>query len=82
MVVCGSGTFAGSRCDERDSVNLRINVLHDLYTFTSHFSDTNTRSTMEQEIDGWIEQLSSCKQLPEADVKKLCDKVSCPRLLA
>jgi len=31
---------------------------------------------MEQEIDGWIEQLSACKQLPEADVKKLCDKVA------
>jgi hypothetical protein len=30
---------------------------------------------MEHEIDGWIEQLSQCKQLPEADVKKLCDKV-------
>ncbi|KXN92964.1 Serine/threonine-protein phosphatase PP2A catalytic subunit [Leucoagaricus sp. SymC.cos] len=29
---------------------------------------------MEHEIDGWIEQLSQCKQLPEADVKKLCDK--------
>ena len=30
---------------------------------------------MEHEIDGWIEQLSQCKQLTEADVKKLCDKV-------
>jgi len=30
---------------------------------------------MEQEIDGWIEQLTQCKQLPENDVKKLCDKV-------
>ncbi|PPQ98755.1 phosphatase sit4 [Panaeolus cyanescens] len=26
------------------------------------------------EIDQWIEQLSQCKQLSEADVKKLCDK--------
>lgn len=33
---------------------------------------------MEHEIDGWIEQLSQCKQLPEADVKKLCDKVCSP----
>lgn len=32
---------------------------------------------MEHEIDGWIAQLSQCKQLSEADVKKLCDKV-CP----
>lgn len=31
---------------------------------------------MEQEIDAWIEQLSQCKQLSEADVKRLCDKVS------
>lgn len=30
---------------------------------------------MEHEIDGWIEQLSQCKQLAESDVKKLCDKV-------
>jgi hypothetical protein len=30
---------------------------------------------MEHEIDGWIEQLSQCKQLTENDVKKLCDKV-------
>ena len=30
---------------------------------------------MEQEIDTWIAQLSQCKQLSEADVKKLCDKV-------
>ena len=30
---------------------------------------------MEQEIDVWIAQLSQCKQLSEADVKKLCDKV-------
>ncbi|KAH0833217.1 hypothetical protein J3R83DRAFT_12277 [Lanmaoa asiatica] len=29
---------------------------------------------MEHEIDGWIEQLSQCKQLAEVDVKKLCDK--------
>jgi serine/threonine-protein phosphatase 2A catalytic subunit len=31
---------------------------------------------MEQEIDGWIEQLSNCKQLPEQDVKKLTELVS------
>lgn len=31
---------------------------------------------MEHEIDGWVEQLSQCKQLTEADVKRLCDKVS------
>jgi serine/threonine-protein phosphatase 2A catalytic subunit len=30
---------------------------------------------MEQEVDAWIEQLSQCKQLSEADVKRLCDKV-------
>jgi serine/threonine-protein phosphatase 2A catalytic subunit len=33
---------------------------------------------MELEIDGWIQQLSQCKQLTEADVKKLCDKVRRP----
>lgn len=31
---------------------------------------------MEHEIDGWIEQLSQCKQLTENDVKRLCDKVN------
>ena len=30
---------------------------------------------MENEVDGWIAQLSQCKQLSEADVKRLCDKV-------
>jgi serine/threonine-protein phosphatase 2A catalytic subunit len=30
---------------------------------------------MEHEVDGWIQQLTQCKQLTEADVKKLCDKV-------
>jgi hypothetical protein len=30
---------------------------------------------MEQEVDSWIAQLSQCKQLSEADVKRLCDKV-------
>lgn len=31
---------------------------------------------MEQEIDGWISQLSQCKQLTENDVKRLCEKAS------
>jgi serine/threonine-protein phosphatase 2A catalytic subunit len=26
-------------------------------------------------LDGWIESLMSCKQLAEADVARLCDKV-------
>jgi len=32
--------------------------------------------TMSGELDSWIEILSKCKQLPEDDVKRLCDKVS------
>lgn len=27
------------------------------------------------EVDAWIAQLSECKQLPESDIKKLCEKV-------
>jgi serine/threonine-protein phosphatase 2A catalytic subunit len=27
------------------------------------------------DVDGWISQLSECKQLSEADIKQLCDKV-------
>jgi serine/threonine-protein phosphatase 2A catalytic subunit len=27
-------------------------------------------------LDGWIESLMKCKQLSEADVQRLCDKVS------
>jgi hypothetical protein len=27
------------------------------------------------EVDRWISMLMECKQLPELDVKKLCDKV-------
>lgn len=42
--------------------------------------DFEPRRDMEHEIDGWIEQLSQCKQLAETDVKKLCDKVRlCPQ---
>jgi hypothetical protein len=28
-------------------------------------------------LDGWIESLMKCKQLPEADVQRLCEKVRC-----
>jgi hypothetical protein len=28
-----------------------------------------------KELDGWIEQLMDCKQLPETNVKTLCEKV-------
>lgn len=28
-------------------------------------------------LDGWIESLMACKQLPEADVQRLCEKVRC-----
>lgn len=27
------------------------------------------------DVDGWIQHLMQCKQLQEADVKRLCDKV-------
>lgn len=27
-------------------------------------------------LDGWIESLMNCKQLSEADVSRLCDRVS------
>jgi hypothetical protein len=30
------------------------------------------------DVDGWIQHLMQCKQLPEADVKRLCEKV-CPQ---
>ncbi|KAF5391615.1 hypothetical protein D9757_002423 [Collybiopsis confluens] len=40
----------------------------------SSSSLSTLRNMMEQEIDGWIEQLSQCKQLSEADVKRLCEK--------
>jgi hypothetical protein len=36
---------------------------------------TTTLPTQSSEVDGWIEILSKCKQLPEDDVKRLCDKV-------
>ena len=31
--------------------------------------------TSHDDVDTWIEMLMGCKQLSEADVKKLCDKV-------
>jgi serine/threonine-protein phosphatase 2A catalytic subunit len=30
-----------------------------------------------KELDQWIEQLMDCKPLTEAQVKTLCEKVSC-----
>ena len=33
-------------------------------------------------LDGWIENLMSCKQLSEADVSRLCDRVSVMRMLS
>lgn len=32
------------------------------------------------ELDGWIQTLMQCKQLSEADVQRLCDKVWPPPL--
>lgn len=32
-------------------------------------------------LDGWIESLMACKQLSEADVQRLCEKVRLPHLL-
>jgi hypothetical protein len=37
------------------------------------------------DVDAWIAQLSDCKQLPESEIKKLCEKVhiySCITLLS
>ena len=34
--------------------------------------------TQSGELDSWIEILSKCRQLPEDDVKRLCDKVFIP----
>ena len=46
---------------------------------TSFFSKSPShRRRMEHEVDGWIEQLTQCKQLAEADVKTLCDRVRIP----
>jgi serine/threonine-protein phosphatase 2A catalytic subunit len=36
----------------------------------------NFEPTTIPTLDGWIESLMSCKQLAEADVQRLCDKVS------
>lgn len=44
-------------------------------TSASHKSLLKNIFLMEHEIDGWIEQLTQCKQLLEVDVKRLCDKV-------
>lgn len=57
-------------------VTLGSSISSTLYLSLSYDTSTRNYSTqMEHEIDGWIEQLSQCKQLSEADVKKLCDKV-------
>lgn len=32
--------------------------------------------SFNDDVDGWIAQLMQCKPLSEAEVKKLCEKVS------
>lgn len=39
-------------------------------------STQNLEPTTIPTLDGWIESLMSCKQLVEADVQRLCEKVS------
>jgi len=34
-----------------------------------------SEKTQLKELDGWIEQLMDCRQLPETNVKTLCEKV-------
>ena len=47
-----------------------------LPTKTNFFlKNPSHRRRMEHEVDAWIAQLSQCKQLSEADVKTLCDRV-------
>lgn len=41
----------------------------------------NLEPTTVPTLDGWIESLMNCKQLAEADVQRLCDKVSRPACL-
>ena len=40
-----------------------------------------SEKTQLKELDGWIEQLMECKQLPETNVKTLCEKVSAKFLI-
>lgn len=40
-------------------------------------STQNLEPTTIPTLDGWIESLMNCKQLVEADVQRLCEKVSC-----
>lgn len=42
------------------------------------FQTSSHTQRMEHEVDAWIAQLTQCKQLSEADVKTLCDRVRIP----
>lgn len=42
------------------------------------FQNSSHNQRMEHEVDAWIAQLTQCKQLSEADVKTLCDRVRFP----
>ena len=45
---------------------------------TAELSSTHSAPPLQShsgELDSWIEILSKCRQLPEDDVKRLCDKV-------
>ncbi|CAG0918482.1 unnamed protein product [Notodromas monacha] len=61
----------------------RIGAIHELQTQFIHHARGNgaVQHTMNpdeksalKELDGWIEQLNECKQLPENQVRTLCEK--------
>lgn len=62
-------------CDDGESALLVLIFVPSHNPSLPAFHYFEKKKHMEHEIDGWIEQLSQCKQLPEGDVKKLCDKV-------
>src|SRR3954449_10135000 len=51
--------------------------MEDVGRVPAEMSSATLEPTTIPTVDGWIEGLMSCKQLPEVDVQRLCEKVSC-----
>ena len=49
--------------------------MEDVGRAPADLSPVQAEPTPVSTLDGWIESLMNCKQLTEADVQRLCDKV-------
>ena len=49
--------------------------MEDVGRVPTELTSANIEPATVPTVDGWIESLMNCKQLAEADVQRLCEKV-------